>query len=155
MSESVGMTAAEIASEAREANPEKAVPGGALPPPAPGQPSLLGPETHFEGLLAFQGEARIDGTLSGQVRGRGRLLIGEDARVEADICADVVVVDGAVQGALRARESLHLGATASVEGDVTTPVLTMGDGALLSGRCSAGVSPESRDPKGKSRPTSA
>ena len=49
---------------------------------------------HFEGLLTFRGSAAVLGTLSGEIRARGRLRIGPQALVEAEIVVDELIVEG-------------------------------------------------------------
>ena len=89
----------------------------------------------FEGIVAFDGYVRIDGTLKGDVDGRGRLEIGPGGRVEGDARADDMVVAGAIQGEVHGRERIELCDGARVRGDLRTPSLQMRDGAVLDGRC--------------------
>jgi len=87
----------------------------------------------FEGHVALQGAARVDGELVGQVRGPGALWVGADATVRADLELEEVVVEGRVQGSIRARRRIDLRAGAHVEGPLDAPRLAVADGARVDG----------------------
>ncbi len=60
--------------------------------------TLLGKGSEFEGKLTFEGQVRIDGKFSGQIFTKDTLVIGEGARVNAEINAGTVIVNGAGRG---------------------------------------------------------
>ena len=110
-------------------------------------PVLLAEGAEFSGLLALDGPARIDGQLRGEVIGPGPLWIGPRANVEARIETDELVVAGALAGDVRASRRIALDGTARVRGELSTPSLSLAEGALLEGRCTAG---RRREPDGGS-----
>jgi len=89
----------------------------------------------FEGLLTFSGVARVDGELSGEVISRGVLVLGEAARVRADIEADEVIVAGQLVGDITAHRRIELLPTARVQGRLQAPRVALADGCLVHGRC--------------------
>lgn len=99
---------------------------------------LLGPGTHFEGLITFRGEARVEGVVEGEIAGHGLLVLGSGSKVKARIDVDELVVAGEVEGDVRARERLELLATGCIRGDVETPRLVMAEGGQILGRCTTG-----------------
>ncbi len=101
-------------------------------------PVLLAEGTEFTGLLALDGPARIDGQLRGEVIGSGPLFIGPRASVEARVETDELVVAGMLAGEVRASRRIALCGTARVRGELSTPSLSLAEGALLEGRCTAG-----------------
>ena len=101
-------------------------------------PVLLAEGTEFHGLLALDGPARIDGQLRGEVIGSGPLWIGPRATVEARVETDELVVAGTLAGDVRASRRIALNGTARVRGELSTPSLSLAEGALLEGRCTAG-----------------
>jgi cytoskeletal protein CcmA (bactofilin family) len=101
-------------------------------------PVLLAEGTEFDGLLALDGPARVEGQLRGEVIGSGPLWIGPRANVEARIETDELVVAGALAGEVRASRRIALHGTARVRGELSTPSLALAEGALLEGRCTAG-----------------
>jgi cytoskeletal protein CcmA (bactofilin family) len=97
--------------------------------------TLIGAGASFDGLLTFSGTVRVDGQLSGRVVAEGRLEIGPEARVRADIEVDELVVAGEVEGELRARQRVELRESARVLGSLRTPLLAMAGGCQFEGRC--------------------
>jgi cytoskeletal protein CcmA (bactofilin family) len=94
----------------------------------------IGPGASFEGLLSFWGEARIDGSLRGEVTARGRLELGPQARVQARVEVDVLVVAGALEGEVVARERVEVLPGARVHATIRTPRLAVTEGAHFEGR---------------------
>lgn len=100
--------------------------------------TVLGPGTHFEGLLTFRGRARVDGTLSGEINGHGVLVLGPEARAEARVEVDELIVAGEIEGDVRARRRVELLASGCIRGDVETPRLVIAEGGRVIGRCTTG-----------------
>ncbi len=100
--------------------------------------TVLGPGTHFEGLLTFRGRARIEGELRGEIAGHGLLELGAGAKAIARIEVDELVVAGEIEGNVRARQRVELLASGCIRGDVETPRLVIAEGGLLLGRCTTG-----------------
>ncbi len=91
------------------------------------------------GQLIFQGSARIEGNVDGEIQCHGTLTIGERAEVRAKISGDVVVIRGKVEGNVVAKEKVELMAPARLYGDVDTPRLIVTEGVIFDGDCSMGV----------------
>ncbi len=98
--------------------------------------TILGKGSAFDGKLTFEGTVRIDGEFSGEIRTDGTLVIGETARVTAQIEAATVVIEGRVTGDIRATESIQLHGTARTHGQLESPSLEIQRGAVFDGRCS-------------------
>lgn len=97
--------------------------------------TLLGRGSEFEGKLTFEGTVRIDGTLRGEVFSDDVLIVGEGARVEAEIDVGEIIVQGVVVGNIRAKRSIELLTPGRVKGDLTTPSLQIDKGVIFEGRC--------------------
>jgi cytoskeletal protein CcmA (bactofilin family) len=96
--------------------------------------TLLGQGSEFEGKLTFEGTVRIDGVLKGEVFSDDVLIIGEGARVDAEIDIGEIIIQGTVTGNIRARRSIEVLAPGRVNGDLTTPSLQIGKGVIFEGR---------------------
>jgi cytoskeletal protein CcmA (bactofilin family) len=96
--------------------------------------TLLGEGSEFEGKLTFEGTVRIDGVLKGEVFSDDVLIIGEGARVEAEIDVGEIIIQGRVTGNIRAKHSIELLSPGRVRGDLTTPNLLIEKGAIFEGR---------------------
>ncbi len=102
--------------------------------------ALLGRGSEFDGKLSFEGTVRIDGTFTGEISTSDTLIVGEGARVSADITCGSVVVHGDVTGNISATESIELHRPAKVKGDVTTPSLMIEKGVSFDGSSKMGTS---------------
>src|SRR3981081_4026970 len=103
---------------------------------APGDASLnalLGRGSQFDGKLTFEGTVRIDGTFTGEISTNDMLIIGEGAKVTADITCGSVIVNGEVNGNIKASEMVELHKPARVKGDVATPSLMIEKGVMFDG----------------------
>ncbi|SRR6266446_5460625 len=92
--------------------------------------------TELTGELHFNGVLRLDGDFHGSIFTEGRLVIGENALVHADIKVAEIVIAGQVVGNIEAERRIEILSTGRVQGDVHTPVLVVRPGSLLDGRTS-------------------
>jgi cytoskeletal protein CcmA (bactofilin family) len=95
--------------------------------------TLLGKGSEFEGKLTFEGQVRIDGKFNGQIVTKDVLVIGDGARVQAEINAGTVIINGTVEGNVRAAQLIELHAPARVKGSLESPALTMDRGVVFEG----------------------
>ena len=94
---------------------------------------LLGAGAEFEGKLTFKGTVRIDAKFTGSIVTNDVLVVGEHARMDAEISCGTVVVLGEVNGNISAKSAVELHRSAKVRGDVQTPSLMIEKGAMLQG----------------------
>lgn len=97
--------------------------------------TLLGKGSEFEGKLTFEGQVRIDGKFSGQIFTKDVLVIGDGARVNAEITAGTVIVNGQVEGNIRATQIIELHQPGRIKGNLETPALSMDKGVIFEGSC--------------------
>jgi cytoskeletal protein CcmA (bactofilin family) len=89
----------------------------------------------FKGSLNFDGTVRIDGSVTGEIRTKGTLIVGEHAIVEGDVSARAVLSGGKINGNIIATEKVRLISTAALLGTVTAPLLEIEEGVRLRGNC--------------------
>src|SRR5262249_11169234 len=95
---------------------------------------LIGRGIEVIGDISFADRLQVDGKTQGKLTSDGgTLIIGESARIEAQIDVGVCVVHGELQGNLIARSKLEIRRTGRVQGDVITPVLLVEEGATFNG----------------------
>jgi len=95
--------------------------------------ALLGKGSEFDGKLAFEGTVRIDGTFTGEITTSDMLIIGESAKVTAEVSCGTIVVHGEVNGNIKATQAVELHKPARVKGDVATPSLMVERGVVFEG----------------------
>ncbi len=91
--------------------------------------------SHIDGELRFETTFRVDGKLTGIVRSKGDLVVGDGGEVEGEIEVGQVFVSGVVRGTIRAGRRVQITPTGKVFADLETPALIVEDGALFEGRC--------------------
>lgn len=87
----------------------------------------------FEGKLCFHGTVRINGVFKGEIYTPDTLVIGEDARVQGQIDAGVVIISGEVTGTVKAKHRVEVHRPAVFRGDIQTPSLSVDDGVIFEG----------------------
>jgi len=95
--------------------------------------ALFGPDSQVNGKLRFEGAVQIDGTFTGSITTNDLLIIGERAKIAADINCGSAVVSGEVTGNITAADSVELHGHARVKGDIATPTLAIDKGAVFDG----------------------
>ena len=121
------------------AEPKSAVKVEEPPVSTAGLVGYLYKGSRVSGQLSFQGSARIDGSVEGDIQCQGTLTIGESAEVKAKISAKVVVIRGKVEGNVSAKEKIELVAPARLIGNIDSPKLIITEGVVFDGDCSMGV----------------
>jgi cytoskeletal protein CcmA (bactofilin family) len=97
--------------------------------------AFLGKDTEFEGKLTFEGTVQIDGKFTGEVRTQGTLIIGESAKIQAEIYANSIIISGEVRGNLTATNRLEIHAPGKLIGNIKTQVLRVDEGVIFDGNC--------------------
>jgi len=96
--------------------------------------NILGPTASFQGHLKAEGNVRIDGYFEGSVETTGNVIIGEAAKVIADITANNVQVWGAVKGSITTSGRLEILPSGRVWGDIKATSLLIDEGGLFRGK---------------------
>jgi cytoskeletal protein CcmA (bactofilin family) len=106
-------------------------------PVTPQQPvgfeTVVGANCTVEGTLRSNANVRLDGTFTGTLEIRGNVLVGETAKINADIHAKNVSIAGAVRGNVSGKK-VQLLRTGRVWGDITAAALTTEEGAFIDGK---------------------
>jgi cytoskeletal protein CcmA (bactofilin family) len=104
--------------------------------------AVIGPAASFNGHLQCDGSVRIDGLCEGTIETAGNVIIGEGAKVMADIIAENVSVAGALKGNITARERLEILPTGRVWADITVTSFLLDEGGFFRGEIIMSDEPE-------------
>lgn len=96
--------------------------------------NIIGPKTSFRGHLKAEGNVRVDGYFEGSIETDGNVIVGEAAKVLADITASNVQVWGAVKGNVTAAGRLEILPSGRVWGDIKVTSLLIDEGGLFRGK---------------------
>jgi len=95
--------------------------------------TLIGKEVVAEGTLGSEGDIQINGQFKGELSTTQDLIVGEHAKVKANITALNVYVAGEVEGDINASERLEILETGRVNGNVTSQAMSIEPGGILKG----------------------
>lgn len=109
--------------------------------------AFLGKGTRLSGKISFEGTARIEGQIEGEIVANDTLLIGESALVNAQIAGGTIIIHGKVTGDITASKKLEIRAPGRLYGNVTTPSLVIEEGVVFEGHCSMGATEARGDRK--------
>ena len=105
-----------------------------------GAVNAIGQGSTIKGDIITDGDLRIDGTLKGTIRAKGRLVLGESGLIEGEIICQNALISGTVKAKIQVTELLSLRAKANLHGDIITNRLSVEPGANFTGSCSMGAS---------------
>ena len=109
-------------------------PTGQTTPRQPvGFETVLGANSSIKGDFKSQANVRLDGTFEGTLDIEGNVLVGETARITADIHAKNVSIAGAVRGNVSGNK-IQLLRTGRVWGDISANAITTEEGAFIDGK---------------------
>ncbi|MDR3334504.1 MAG: polymer-forming cytoskeletal protein [Treponema sp.] len=96
--------------------------------------TIIGPGTWVRGDIESGGFTRMDGSIQGDVSAKGRVIIGEKARMKGNVSGTSVTIGGVVYGNILASERLIVLASALVMGDIITRRIQADEGCLIHGK---------------------
>ena len=96
--------------------------------------TIVGPGTSVFGNIESGGFTRIDGNVQGDVKAKGRVIIGERARMKSNVSGTMVTIGGVIFGNVLASERLTILTTGLVMGDIITRRIQADEGCLIHGR---------------------
>lgn len=108
----------------------------------PDKPTLIDSDAEVEGRLAGK-EARILGRFKGEIHLKGRLHVGEGARVDAKVVADSAEIAGEFTGEIKVQRLLLL-EKARLTGTLDAQTLSVREGAEVNGSVNAGESAKAK-----------
>jgi len=97
--------------------------------------NLISKGTVVKGDIETDGDLRIDGNLIGNIITKGKLVVGESARIEGSIICKNADVSGKVIAKTTVSDLIVLKEISSFSGDITTKQISIEPGAKFTGSC--------------------
>jgi cytoskeletal protein CcmA (bactofilin family) len=97
--------------------------------------NLISNGTDITGDIKSTGDIRIDGTLSGNLSTKGKVVVGPTGKVKGEIICKNSEVSGSIEGKICVNQLLILKASSKILGDIATSKLSIEPGAVFSGNC--------------------
>lgn len=95
--------------------------------------------TTIKGDIDTPNDIRFDGTLVGNLKTNGKLIIGSTGQIKGEISCKNCDVEGKVQGKIAANELLSLKSTSILEGEIVVKRLAIEPGAKFTGNCNMNI----------------
>lgn len=97
--------------------------------------NLISNGTDITGDIKSNGDIRIDGTLTGNLNTKGKVVVGTTGKVKGEIVCKNSEVAGIIEGKIIVGQLLNLKVTSKIYGDIVTAKLSIEPGAVFSGSC--------------------
>jgi cytoskeletal protein CcmA (bactofilin family) len=95
--------------------------------------TIIGPNAYIRGEIQSDGGIRVDGIFEGEIDITGNLVVGEGAKIVADVQANNISISGAIKGNISGNR-VEILETGRVWGDLTINSLLLNEGAYLRGQ---------------------
>lgn len=97
--------------------------------------NLISNGTEITGDINSSGDIRIDGSLVGNLKTKGKVVIGPTGRAKGELYCKNVEVSGTIEGKLAVEQLLNLKSTSKINGEIITTRLSIEPGAKFTGTC--------------------
>lgn len=97
--------------------------------------NLISNGTDITGDVKSNGDIRIDGSLTGNLNTKGKVVIGTTGKVKGEVNCKNSEVAGLIEGKIIVGQLLNLKASSKIYGDIVTSKLSIEPGAVFSGNC--------------------
>lgn len=97
--------------------------------------NLIGSGTEITGDIMSNSDIRVDGSVSGNLTTKGKLVVGESGRIKGEVNCKNADVSGKVEGKINVTELLALKPTSLIQGDIATHRLAIEPGSVFTGNC--------------------
>jgi cytoskeletal protein CcmA (bactofilin family) len=112
---------------------DKSSPNGA--PVSPNVSNSIVEGTSIKGDISASNDIRIDGILIGKLDCKGRVIIGQQGKIDGEITCINAIIEGTFTGTLDVKELLTVKETGVINGDVSCDKLFIQTGALFNTTC--------------------
>jgi cytoskeletal protein CcmA (bactofilin family) len=113
--------------------------------------NLISNGTDITGDIKSNGDIRIDGSLTGNLNTKGKVVIGPTGRVNGEVICKNSEVSGMIEGKIIVGQLLNLKASSKIFGDIVTAKLAIEPGARFTGNCNMSDTEENGGPLSKEK----
>ncbi len=97
--------------------------------------NLIGITSKVTGDITSEGDYRIDGTLEGNLKTSGKVVIGKDGKFIGNLQCNSADIEGYVSGTINCKNILVIRTPANIEGEIFIEKLEVEPGAVFNGTC--------------------
>jgi cytoskeletal protein CcmA (bactofilin family) len=96
--------------------------------------SYVGSNTSIKGNFECKEDFLVEGTVEGNLRSEGLIVLGKEAVVKGEVSAKEVAISGIIVGTVTCLERLEIFESAKIMGTIQAPVLKVASGAQINAR---------------------
>ena len=96
------------------------------------------------GTIITDSDIRVDGTIEGDIKCNGKLVVGEQGKINGTVECHNAEIMGKLEGKIAVKNSLALRATSRIQGEISTQTLTVEPNAVFNGTCTMGKKDEKK-----------
>lgn len=97
--------------------------------------NLISSGTDIIGDITSNGDIRIDGSVTGILSTKGKVVIGPTGKIKGEIICKNSEISGIIEGRVTISQLLNLKSSCRILGDIITSKLSIEPGAKFSGNC--------------------
>ncbi len=96
--------------------------------------TIIGESVQVKGNFESNGNIIVNGILNGTIKTKGSILIGDKAKVSANVSAEEISVRGQITGNLDINGYIAIGSSAKIFGDIECSQISVERGAEINGK---------------------
>jgi cytoskeletal protein CcmA (bactofilin family) len=97
--------------------------------------NLISNGTDITGDIICNGDIRIDGSVTGTLNTKGKIVIGPTGKIKGEVICKNSEISGTIEGKVTVNQLLNLKSSCKILGDISTSKLSIEPGAKFSGNC--------------------
>ena len=101
--------------------------------------TVLGETSKIEGEMEVNHGISINGYFKGKLKSSGKILVGKNGRIDADVEAEEIINAGFVDGDIVAKKKLVIHSEGEVDGSIRTSKLVLEKGGKINGKINMGA----------------
>lgn len=106
--------------------------------------NMISEGTTLEGTLTTENDIRVAGTLDGEAKAKGKVIVTSSGKVIGNIEGADADIAGKVEGEIVVTNKLVLRKSAVVNGDIDTKTILAEEGAQINGSFNMGENPKKK-----------
>lgn len=97
--------------------------------------NMIGTGTRVQGSIETDGDLRIDGLVNGEIKVKGKLVVGSSGSIEGNVHCQNADISGKVKGDIYVENLLVLKNQSYLDGNIFVNKLSIEQGANFQGTC--------------------
>lgn len=107
--------------------------------------TIIGPSVKVDGNFHGEGNVTVEGVVQGTLKTNHDLTVGNSAKIKAEVEANNLYLSGEIRGNVKVTERAQLTSSARIFGNIETKLLSVEEGAVISGKLAMNVNGVSQE----------